>query len=61
MVTNLAKNIQISLPNYNIKDVYGWSVNMVVLRWLQGNESYKQFVQKLVQFVQFFQWWDGPS
>ena len=40
MVANLANNIQNSLPNYNIREVYGWSDTAVVLHWLHGNESY---------------------
>ena len=40
MAANLANNIQNSLPNYNIREVYGWSDTAVVLHWLHGNESY---------------------
>ena len=41
MVANIADNIPNSLPNYNIKVVYGWSDSTVVLHWLQGSGSYK--------------------
>ena len=30
-----------SLPNYSIREVYGWSYNTVVSQWLQGYGSYK--------------------
>ena len=50
-VANLAENIKISLPNDNIREVHGWSDSTVVLHWLQGNESYKQFVHNRLSYI----------
>ena len=44
IVANLADNIQNSLPNCNIRELYGRSDSKVFLHWLRGNGSYKQFV-----------------
>ena len=44
MVANLADNIQNSLPNYNIREVYGWPYSTV-----EGSESNKQFVHDRVK------------
>ena len=41
MVANLANNIQNSLPKYK----------PVALHWLQGSESYKQFVHNRVKHI----------
>ena len=51
MVANLAENIRTSLPNHNIREVHGWSDSTVVLHWLQGNGSYKQFVHSRVSYI----------
>ena len=51
MVANLAENIRTSLQNHNIREVYGWSDSTVVLHWLQGNESYKQFVHNRAPYI----------
>ena len=51
MVANLANNMQNSLPNYNIREVYEWSDRTVVLHWLQGNRTYKQFVHNRVKYI----------
>ena len=51
MVANLAENIRTSLPNHNIREVHGWSDSTVVLHWLQGNGSYKQFVHNRVSYI----------
>ena len=44
MVANLADNVQNSLPNYNIREVYLWSYSTV-----EGSESNKQFVHDRVE------------
>lgn len=41
IVANLADNIGSYLPNYSIREVYGWLNSTVVLDWLQCNGSYK--------------------
>ena len=51
MVENLANNIRNSLPNYNIRKVYGLSDSTVVLQWLQGNGSYEQLVHSRVKYI----------
>ena len=51
MVANLANNIQNSLPKYNIRENYGWPDSTVALHWLQGSESYKQFVHNRVKHI----------
>ena len=51
MVANLAENIRRSLPNHNIREVHGWSDSTVVLYWMQGNGSYKQFVCNRVSYT----------
>ena len=51
MVENLAENIRTSLPSQNIREVHGWSDSAVILHWLQGNRSYKQFVHSRVSYI----------
>ena len=51
MVANLANNIQNSLPKYNLRENYGLPDSTVDLHWLQGSESYKQFVHNRVKHI----------
>ena len=39
-VANLADNIRNYFPNYNIREVYGWSNSTILLHWLQDNGSF---------------------
>ena len=41
IVVNFRRWYSKSLPNYSIREVYGWSYNTVVLQWLQGYGSCK--------------------
>ena len=50
-VASLVGNIRNSLPNHNIREVYGWSDGIIVLHGLQGNRSFKQFVHKRVKYI----------
>ena len=45
MVANLAENTTNSLQGFKVTAVHGWSDSMVVIQWLKGNGTYKQFVQ----------------
>ena len=51
MVANLSSNIQNSLSHLKITAVHGWSDSTVVLHWLQGNGTYKQFVQNRLDHI----------
>ena len=51
MVANIADNIWNSLLSHNVREVYGWSDSTVVMRWLQGHRSNKQFVHKIVKYI----------
>ena len=51
MVANLSSNIQNSLSHLKITAVHGWSDSTVVLYWLQGNGTYKQFVQNRLYHI----------
>ena len=51
MAANLAENIRNSLSHFNITTVHGWSDSMVVLHWLKGDSSYKQFVQNRIDHI----------
>ena len=51
MVASLSSNIQSSLSHLKITAVHGWSDSTVVLRWLQGNGTYKQFVQNRLDHI----------
>ena len=51
VVANLAENIRTFLPNPNIREVHGWLDSTVLLRWLLGNGSYKQFVHNRVSYI----------
>ena len=45
VVANLTENIRNPLQRFKVTAVHGWSDSMVVLHWLKGNGTYKQFVQ----------------
>ena len=45
MVANLTENITNPFQRFKVTTVHGWSDSMVVLHWLKGNGTYKQFVQ----------------
>ena len=45
MVANLTENITNPFQSFKVTTVHGWSDSMVVLHWLKGNGTYKQFVQ----------------
>ena len=45
MVANLTENITNPFQRFKVTTGHGWSDSMVVLHWLKGNGTYKQFVQ----------------
>ena len=51
IVANLAGNIINSLQRFKVTAVHGWSDSMVVLHWLKGNGTYKQFVQNRIDHI----------
>ena len=51
MFANLAENIKNSLQRFKVTAVHGWSDSMVVLHWLKGNGTYKQFVQNRIDHI----------
>ena len=44
MAANLADNIKTALANLNVRNVLGWTDCTVVLKWLEKNGNYNQFV-----------------
>ena len=48
MAANLVDNIKSALEEYLARSVYGWKDSTVVLHWIAGQGSYKQFVSNRV-------------
>ena len=51
IVANLSGNIINSLQRFKVTAVRGWNDSMVVLHWLKGNGTYKQFVQNRIDHI----------
>ena len=48
MAANLVDNVRSALEGYVVRSVYGWTDSTVVLHWIAGQGSYKQFVSNRV-------------
>ena len=48
MTANLVDNVRSALEGYVVRSVYGWTDSTVVLHWIAGQGSYKQFVSNRV-------------
>ena len=48
MAANLVDNVRSALEGYIVRSVYGWTDSIVVLHWIAGQGSYKQFVPNRV-------------
>ena len=48
MAINLVDNIAIAIPGLKINSIHGWCDSTVVLHWMLGNGTYKQFVSNRV-------------
>ena len=51
MTANLVDNVRTALEGYPIKSVHGWSDSTVVLHWIKGGGTYKQFVTNRVHKI----------
>ena len=51
IVVNLAENITNSLQRFKVPAVHGWSDSMLVLHWIKGNGTYKQFVRNRIDQI----------
>ena len=51
MACNLVSNVKSALKNQNVTYVTGWTDNTVVLYWLNGQESYNQFIRNMVNKI----------
>ena len=51
MVANLAENITNSLQRFKVTVVHGWSNSMVVLHWVKGNGTCRQFVKNRIDHI----------
>ena len=52
MAVNLVKNMKEATTSFPINEITCWSDSMVVVYWLQGTETYKQFVANHVTKIQ---------
>ena len=48
MAANLVDNVRSALEGYVVRSVYGWTDSTVVLHWIAGQGSYKQFLSNRV-------------
>ena len=48
MAVNLVKNVKEAITGFPVNEITCWSDSTVVLYWLQGTETYKQFVASRV-------------
>ena len=48
MAANLVDNVRSALEGYVVRSVYRWTDSTVVLHWIAGQGSYKQFVSNRV-------------
>ena len=46
-----AENITNSLQRFKVPAVHGWSDSMLVLHWIKGNGTYKQFVRNRIDHI----------
>ena len=44
MAANLVDDVRRALEGYVVRSVYGWTDRTVVLHWMTGKGSYKQFL-----------------
>ena len=49
---NLVKNVKEAITGFPVNEITCWSDSTVVLYWLQGTETYKQFVANRVTKIQ---------
>ena len=52
MAVNLVKNVKEVITGFPVNEITCWSDSTVVLYWLQGTETYKQFVASRVTKIQ---------
>ena len=52
MAVNLVKNVKEAITGFPVNEITCWSDSTVVLYWLQGTETYKQFVANRVTKIQ---------
>ena len=52
MAVNLVENVEEAMSGFPLNDITCWSDSSVVLYWLQGTETYKQFVEHRVRKIQ---------
>ena len=52
MAVNLVKNVKEAITEFPVNEITCWSDSTVVLYWLQGTETYKQFVAHRVKKIQ---------
>ena len=48
MAPNIVDNVRRALERYVVSSAYGWTHSTVVLHWITGQGSYKQFVANRV-------------
>ena len=48
VAANIVDNVRRALERYVVRSVYGWTDSTVVLHWITGQGSYKQFVANRV-------------
>jgi hypothetical protein len=48
MAVNLAENVKEAMRGFPLNNITCWSDSSVVLYWLKGTETYKQFVENRV-------------
>ena len=52
MAVNLVKNVKEAITGFPVNEITCWSDSTVILYWLQGTETYKQFVANRVKKIQ---------
>ena len=52
MAVNLVKNVKEAITGFPVNEITCWSDSTVILYWLQGTETYKQFVANRVTKIQ---------
>ena len=51
MAANPVNNMKSALEGYPVKSVSGWLDSMVAMNWIEGGDTYKQFVASKVQKI----------